>query len=499
MKVLIAQFATETNTFAAFPTGLGAYEDAGLFHGDASVKAPETSGDFMLFMRRMFEADGHEVVESLCAFAQPAGRTVRKVYEDLRDSLLADVRAAMPLDAIQMLLHGAMAADGYDDCEGDLLARIRAIVGPEVPIGVELDLHCHFTELMRRSADVIVAFKEYPHTDGVARAQEIYRLLTDIHAGRVLRPTTAVVDCKMVGLWHTTREPMMGFVKRMQACEKEDGVLSVSLGHGFPWGDLPEAGAKLWVVTDNDMPKAQALAEQLGREFWSLRNQTTVGAIDIDQAIDLALATEGGPVVLGDGADNPGGGAPGDSTYLLKRLLERGVSSVAIGAFWDLGAIQICKDSGMGSVIDLRVGGKCGVTSGDPVDLRVTVRAIVADHSQSAMGSRTPVGTGVWVEAENDVHLLLASVRTQVFGTDAFTGLGLTLHDKKVVAVKSTQHFHEQFAPIAKRVIYVSSPGALTSDFANIPYQVRSLDYWPRVADPHGGRWNDNADPRAST
>ncbi len=484
MKILIAQLATETNTFAAFPTGLGAYEEYGIFHGDASRKAPTTSGDFLLFMRNMMEGDGHEVVESLCAFCQPAGRTVKKVYEDMRDEILRDVKAAMPLGAVQMLLHGAMAADGYDDCEGDLIARIRQIVGPAVPIGVELDLHCHFTELMRRSADVLICFKEYPHIDGVERAKEVYRILLDCAAGTV-RPTTAVADCRMVGLWHTTREPMMSFVKRMQACEGRDGVLSVSLGHGFPWGDVPEAGAKLWVVTDSDLPKAQALADQLAREFWDLREQTRVTALTVDEAIDQALAVEGGPVVLGDGADNPGGGAAGDSTFILRRLIERGVGHAVIGAFWDLGAIQICKDSGVGAVVDLRVGGKCGPLSGDPIDLRVTVRAVVPDHSQSALESRAPLGTAVWVEAENDLHIVMASVRSQVFGTDAFTGLGLTLADKKVIVVKSTQHFHAQFAPIAKKVLYVSTPGALTSNFASIPYQVRSLNYWPRVDDPH--------------
>ena len=484
MKILIAQLATETNTFAAFPTGLGAYEEYGIFHGDASRKAPTTSGDFLLFLRSMLEGDGHQVVESLCAFSQPAGRTVRKVYEDLRDEILRDVQAALPLDGVQLLLHGAMAAEGYDDCEGDLLARIREIVGLNVPIGVELDLHCHFTELMRRSADILICFKEYPHIDGVERAKEVYRLLVDCIEGRI-RPTTAVADCRMVGLWHTTREPMMGFVRRMQACEGHDGVLSVSLGHGFPWGDLPEAGAKLWVITDNDLPKAQALADQLAKEFWDLREQTSASGTTVDEAIDQALATEGGPVVFGDVADNPGGGAPGDSTFILRRLIERGVQHAVVGAFWDLGAIQICKDAGVGAVIDLRVGGKCGPMSGDPIDLRVTVRAVVEGHTQSALESRAPLGTGVWVEAANDLHIVLASARSQVFGTDAFTGMGLTLADKKVVVVKSTQHFHAQFAPIAKKVVYVSTPGALTSNFASIPYKVRSLNYWPRVDDPH--------------
>jgi microcystin degradation protein MlrC len=484
MKIFVAQLITESNTFAPAPTGRGGFEEYGIYRGDASVKAPDSTGDMAHFVRSMLEADGHEMVESVCAFAQPSGRTVRTVYEDLREQILEDLQAAQPVDAVQLWLHGAMAAEGYDDCEGDLLARIRAIVGPAVPVGVEVDLHCHFTELMHSSADIIVGYKEYPHTDVRERARELYLLLIDTVAGKV-RPTTAVFDCKMVGLWHTTKEPMQSFVKRMQSFEGRDGVLSVSLGHGFPWGDVPESGAKLWVVTDNDLVKAQALANQLGGEFWAMRDKTGANELELDAALDCALHVDGGPVVLADVADNPGGGAAGDSTFILQRLIERRIGNSVIGAFWDLGAIQICKDAGVGAKIDLRVGGKCGLNSGTPVDLRVTVRAVVDGHVQHALDIREPLGTCVWVEADGGLHLVLASRRTQLFGTSAFTGLGLTLADKKLIVVKSTQHFHADFGPIAKAVVYVSTPGALRPDFAHIDYKLRDLNYWPRVANPH--------------
>lgn len=485
MKFFIAHLATETNTFAPAPTGRGGFEAYGIFHGDASRRDPEGTGAFLRFLTDLIEADGHEVVESVSAIAQPSGRTVRHVYEALRDEILADLRAAMPVDAVQLLLHGAMAAEGYDDCEGDLAARIREIVGPDVAIGLELDLHCHLTALMQRSADAIVAFKEYPHVDAEPRGEELYRLLADTAAGRV-RPVTATFDCRMVGLWHTTREPMRSFVARMQAVEREPGVLSVSLGHGFPWGDVPEAGAKLWVVTDGDEALARSLAEQLGREFWALRDRIGPELMDIDTALDRALALDGGPAVLADIADNPGGGAPGDSTFVLRRIVQRGIGNAIVGALWDLGAVHICREAGVGAELDLRIGGKCGPASGDPLDLRVTVRAIVEEHSQSALGARERLGPCVWVEAANGCHVVLSSVRTQTYGTDAFTGLGLTLADKALIVVKSTQHFHAEFAPLAKAVLYVSSPGTMDLDFTRTPYVARSLDYWPRVADPHG-------------
>lgn len=486
MKIFTASLATETNTFAASPTGRGGYEEFGIYRGDASTGAGDGIGALIRCLRDRAEADGHEVIESLCTFAQPSGRTVRAVYEEFRDQILDDLRAAMPVDAVQLFLHGAMAAEGYDDCEGDLLARVRQIVGPRVAIGAELDLHCHFSEQMRASADAIIAFKEYPHTDGKERALELYRIVVDTAQGR-LRPTTAVFDCRMVGLWHTTGEPMASFVKRMQSFEGRDGVLSVSLGHGFAWGDVADNGARLWVVTDDDLPRAQALAEQLGREFWALRDATRPVFCTVDEAIDRMLEVEGGPVVMADVADNAGGGAPSDSTFILRRLLERGIGNAVLGAFWDLGAVQICREAGVGAVIDLRVGGKCGPSSGWPVDLRVTVRAVKPDHTQDVFGMRWPMGPSVWAESTTGLHLLLTSVRTQVYGTDAFTGLGITLADRKLIVVKSTQHFHAAFAPLAKRVLYVSTPGAITPDFASIPYRTRSLDYWPRVADPWGG------------
>jgi microcystin degradation protein MlrC len=146
-------------------------------------------------------------------------------------------------------------------------------------------------------------------------------------------------------------------------------------------------------------------------------------------------------------------------------VLERGIADVALGAFWDLGAIQICKDAGVGAIIDLRVGGKCGPSSGDPVDVRVTVRPVLNEHGQTALEGRESLGAGVWVEASKGVHLLLASLRCQVYGTDAFTGIGITLADKRAIVVKSTQHFHAQFAPLASEVLYVSTPGAQRLDF----------------------------------
>ncbi|HEY0420484.1 MAG TPA: MlrC C-terminal domain-containing protein, partial [Acetobacteraceae bacterium] len=292
---------------------------------------------------------------------------------------------------------------------------------------------------------------------------------------------------RMISMWRTPVEPMRGFVARMQALEGRDGILSVSFGHGFPWGDVAEVGAKTVVIADRDMDKAQALARSLGEELWAMREQTDPKHDSIDGAIDAvldgALAAEG-PVVLADVADNAGGGAPSDSTPILKRLLERGVRDVASGCYWDPVAVQFCIEAGVGSSFDLRVGGKCGTASGEPVDLRATVRAVSLAHDQTGLsGGRSAFGPSAWISAEG-IDLILVSLRSQVFNPDAFTGLGCSLHDKRLVVVKSTQHFYAGFAPIARQVRYVAAPGAIGPDWAAIPYTKRTRPYWPRVADP---------------
>lgn len=483
MKLFVAMLATETSTVSVCPTGRIDFEVHGVFRGDASIKAPSGVGVFNAEFRRLAEADGHTMVESLAAFAQPAGPTLRLVYEEYRQCILDDLKAALPVDAVALVLHGAMVAQGYDDCEGDLIERVREIVGPNVPIGVELDLHCHYTTRMHDNADIIIAYKEYPHTDGIDRLRELYAHLMRQAAGEI-RPTTAVVDCKMIGLWHTTREPMISFVKRMQEVEGRDGVLSVSLGHGFPWGDVPESGAKLWVITDNDAVKAEALAQQLFEEFRDMRALTYDPPLTIAAALAEASAAAQGPVVLADVGDNAGGGAMSDSTFVLRAMLDAGIRNAAIGSFWDIGAVSICQSAGVGAEITLRIGGKCGPMSGDPVDVPVTVKAIVENHSQTGLGARRPLGTGVWVRTVGGIDIALNTQRSQVMSRECFENLGISLGDKQMIVVKSSQHFHADFSSIAKKVLYMGTPGSTSQAFAEMTFTKRDNHFWPRVENP---------------
>lgn len=482
MKIFAATLITETNTFAIVPTGRVDFEIYGIHFGDGSLKDPKGIGAAHVELKRLASADGHQVVESLCAFAQPAGRTLRAVYEEFRERILSDLKIAMPLDAVQLYLHGAMVAEGYDDCEGDLIEHVRQIVGPSVHIGAELDLHCHFTEKMRLNADAIICYKEYPHTDILERARELYRIAVD-HVSKKISPVMASYDTRMVGKWATSSEPMQAFVARMKSLEGKDGILSVSLGHGFAAGDVADSGARVWIIADQDADKAAKLAAQLGQEFWNLR-ENNFQAPPLADVLKQANASKVIPVVMADTGDNPGGGAMGDATFVLRALLDAGIGNAVLGYFWDLGAIQLCRSAGVGATLNLRIGGKCGPLSGDPVDMKVTVRAIRENQFELGLGMRVPLGTVVWVQSENGVDLVLSSVRSQVFSPEVFKDLGIDVLRKQLVVVKSNQHFHQLFAPIAGEIVYLMTPGITDRNVAAIPYKNRSLNYWPRVENP---------------
>ncbi len=478
MRVFSGALATETNTFAPMPTGLASFGDRGYFpagqHPDHMLYF---SGP--LWAARLRGAEhGWDLVEGMVAGAQPSGTTTRHAYETLRDELLRDLRSALPLDMVLLGLHGAMVADGYDDCEGDILTRVRQIVGPDVVIGAELDPHNHLSQTMLEQANLLICYKEYPHTDVKERALELVDLCAAMVEKRI-RPTFAVVDCEMIVLVHTSRDPARAFVDRLQALEGHDGVLSISVTHGFPWGDVADMGTKVFVYTDNNPAKAAALARALADELIAMREQLAPAYPDPDSALDEALAFNGGPVVISDGADNPGGGAASDSTFLLRRMLERGISNAVLGPLWDPVAVRIAFDAGVGAQLPLRIGGKISPLSGQPLDLQCTIKALTPSLIQTGLSNTpTPMGDCALVHAQG-IEILLCSLRNQAMGTDLFTGAGCALTQRKIIVVKSSQHFYASFSRIAAKVIYADAPGSVARDLNTLPYRKVRRPKWP--------------------
>lgn len=482
MRVFTATLATETNTFAPLPTGLASFKEGMYFEAGTHPNAPTLFTGPLWAAREKAKSDGWIVIEGLVAAAQPAGLTTRPTYEKLRDQILSELKAALPVDMVLMGLHGAMVADGYDDCEGDLLGRIRSIVGPDVVVGAAHDPHCHLTDAMVRAADILVIWKQYPHTDAVDRARELCDFCERIHK-RQIRPVPAVVDTGMIVMVHTTRDPGKAIVAHMHDMERRNSVLSVSLAHGFPWGDVPGMGTKALVYADGNEASARAAAEELAALVTSHRDALSMNHPGIDATLDRA-STLDGPVVISDGADNAGGGAPSDSTFILRRVFDRGIRDAAIGPLWDPIAVSIAMNAGVGARLPLRIGGKIGPLSGDPVDREWLVKSIVPDMRQTGMveGTTAECGDSVLVECDG-VEVVLVSIRGQAFGTDLFTNHGCDITKRQIVVVKSSQHFYAHYSKIARHVLYCSAPGVVTMDLNALEFKKIMHPRWP-IAQP---------------
>src|SRR4051812_17422348 len=325
MRLFSATLATESNTFSPLPTALGAYkESVYLRPGEHPADAPRMCTAPLFVARRRAAAEGFELIEGSCFAASPAGTTNRADYEAMRDEILEQCQAAMPLDGVLLGLHGAMVAHGYDDVEGDIIDRVRAIVGPGCVIGVELDPHCHLTVRRVSGADIVILYKEFPHTDVVERAEEVLTLVLRT-IRKEIRPVMSLYDCRQIGSYPTTLPLMRAFVDKVSAMEGRDGVLSISIGHCFPYADVPEQGGRMLVITDGDKAKADRLAAEIGQEFVSMRGRTAPDYLEPAEGITTALGLNGHPIVMADPADNAGGGAPSDNTTILRHMIERKV------------------------------------------------------------------------------------------------------------------------------------------------------------------------------
>ncbi|MGV1764179.1 M81 family metallopeptidase [Rhizobium rhizogenes] len=487
MRIFTAVLATETNTFSPICVDRRAFEASLYAPPGTHPETPTLCSAPITVGRRVAAEKGWELIEGTAAWADPAGLVNRRTYEDLRDEILDQLRAALPVDGVVLGLHGAMVADGYEDTEGDFLTRVREIVGPDILLCAELDPHSHLTKKRLAAVDFLVYFKEFPHTDFVDRAEDLWRIAVDTLEGRV-KPVMSVFDCRMIDVFPTSREPMRSFVDKIMAMEEADkDILSISVIHGFMAGDVPEMGTKLLVVTDNKPDKGSALARDLGLELFSKRGTFIMPQIDEKQAVSEAMAATSWPVVIADLWDNPGGGTAGDATVVLQELLHRGARDTAIGTIWDPMAVQICMAAGEGAEIPLRFGAKSAPGTGNPIDGIVKIMRLVANAEMRFGESFAPFGDAAHIELDG-IDIILNSTRAQSFDSTLFSVMGIDPTQKKILVIKSTNHFYASFSKIASEILYCSAGTPYPNNPARTPYRRAPKDIWPMVADPHAAK-----------
>jgi len=481
-RAFTAVLATETNTFSPIRIDISAFRASLLARPGEHPDTPTLCSAVVTVGRQFVREHGWELVEGTAAWADPAGLVARQTYEDLRDEILGQIAAQAPFNVVMIGLHGAMVADGYDDPEGDFLTRIRALVGPDTPIIATFDPHSHLTTKRVTAADALIAFKEFPHIDFVDRAVDAWELARRTVAGEI-KPVMSVYDPKMIDVFPTTSEPMRRFVDDMIRREQEDpDILSLSVIHGFMAGDVPEMGTKLLAVTDNRADIGAEVARDLGETLFRLRGKVRSTELSPAEAFDQALICDGGPVTIADMWDNPGGGTAGDATILLAEAMARNLDNVAFGTIWDPVGVQLCHVAGEGARMMLRFGAKSAPDTGSPIDAEVEILRNIGNAQQRFGQSIVPIGDASLIRI-GGIEVILNSTRAQCFDTSLFSNFGIDPASRRILVVKSTNHFHESFARVSPLILYCAAGRPYPNDPRATPYKKAPRDIWP-INDP---------------
>lgn len=489
MRLFAASLATETNTFSPIPTSRASFEATFYAPAGAHPDEPKLCTAPLLVARRRAAAEGFELVEGSSFWAEPSGTIDTASYESMRDEILCQLREALPVDGVLMGFHGALVAAGYDDAEGDILEHIREIVGPGCVIGCEYDPHCHLTERRVRLADVTVLFKEYPHVDFMDRGEELVTLVLKTIRGGI-KPVSSLYDPRLVDFFPTTVEPMRSFVDRIKSLEGRDGILSVSIAHGFSHADVADMGTRVLVVSDDRKQAGDDLARELAEELRESRGKWAKPALSLEESVSRVLDNNEGTAILAEAADNAGGGAASDNTLVIHELRRRGARSVAIAPVWDAQAVSFCHMAGLGARLPLRFGGKASAGSGPPVDADVEVIGLATDAWQYFGAARVPLGdtAAIRVDGNGDggIDVILISSRTQAFSTELFTQLGLDPAAYRVLVLKSAQHFAGAFGPLASLIVRGETGGCCPTDPRRHDYTRLARPIWPLDPLPEG-------------
>jgi microcystin degradation protein MlrC len=476
VRAFVAMFAHETNTFSSMSTGRRAFEARTLQYGGEVLERYAGTNTCIGGMIDAAAALDVTLVPSIAAAASPAGRVTRDVFDHVVERLTADLRAAGPLDALLLDLHGAMVTEADEDGEGALLTAVREIVGPRIPIAVTLDFHANVTPVMTALATLLFGYKTYPHVDMADRGREATERLADVLSGR-LRPTVALRQPPLLpplGRQGTRSGPMRRLYDRAAELERDPGVATISIFAGFPLADVHEAGLSIYVVTHDDQGRADTIADELAEMAWKHRQEFIHTALPVREAVQQALAIEGRPVILADMADNTGGGASGDGTELLRELLRAGARGATVACIWDPEAAAACATAGVGATVTITVGGKVDDRHGAPIEVTGRVRTLsdgrFVHRGPMMRGLEGRLGTTAVLEVQ-DVKIILISNRWQTLDPEMLRFVGIDPLAEKIVVVKSTIHYRAAFEPIAHAIVEVDAAGLSSSNLARFDFR----------------------------
>ncbi len=480
MRIIVGGFQHETNTFAPSKADLRDFERGGgwpaLVSGDAMLSALKDTNIPAAGFIAAAQEKGHEIVPTTWCAASPSAHVTQAAYETIAARLIEQIRAALPADAVFLDLHGAMVAEHLEDGEGELLARVRAVIGDALPLVVSLDLHANVSARMLELADLLVAFRTYPHIDRARTGVRAFDYLQQRFDGLARQPACSRRQPFLIPLcWQSTfLEPAQSLYGLLEREEAQPGMTSLSWCMGFPAADIADCGGVLWGYGEPDA--VRRAVDRLMQAILAAEPKFAGTLYDPDGAVRQAHALSDpaqGPVVIADAQDNPGAGSDSDTTGMLRALVAADAQDAAIGLIVDPQAAALAHQAGAGARLRLALGGKSGVPSDAPLDADYVVETL----SDGRFQAKGPFYKGVHMALGPSACLRLGGVRivvttnkTQMADAGLFRFVGITPEKQRILVVKSSVHFRADFEPFASHVLVAVAPGAMEMDPAQLPW-----------------------------
>ncbi len=488
-RIAIGSYIQESNFFSPVYGDIELFKAGQLFYGDAVLSTARGTRTEVAGAMDVAEARGGiELLPLLRAMQASSTNAIRRgAHETLRDDMIARLRACGKVDAVFLAMHGAMSAEGYDDATGDVIQHARAVVGPDVPIMVTLDLHANITHLMSSEANGLIGYLTFPHIDMYETGERAMRLLLDAMDRKaalctVHRKLPMIVPAENA---QTTHGVIFDLMQRAKALLKQPGIRDISFFPMQPWMDVAEAGCGVVVVADaSHRAGADAVADELADAWWRRRDEHTVDLANTDGIIAEALASARKPWVMADSADAPSSGAPGDSPITVSALLRANPQKDCLTNIVDPVAAQKMAQAGVGNEVTVQLGACSGATLYEPITVTGKVTLLSdGDFVHKGMGARGQLFhrglTGVLQCGH--VHIVVMSLACLQWDREVYKSLGLAPEDAQVVIVKSPAGFRADYEPIAAEVRIldaagVCTPSLLTLPFKHIPHPTHPFD-----------------------
>ena len=518
MRIPLLGISHETNTFSSVPADYAAFQASGILRGEEIFdKFRDASYTISGYMQAAEEL-GFELVPLMYAVTGPIGTITKDAYDRLTDEMFGMLRDGGPWDAVLISNHGAAVSEEFPDMDGEFCRAVREIVGPDMRVGVTLDMHANVSKPIAENTDVCIVWRTNPHLDPKVRGHKTAELIVSAAKGEIDPVQWIEMPPVYVNIvkQFTGEEPMKSFVADAITANETTGILDTSVAEGYPYSDVEKMGMSWVAIADGDLDLAKSAAKEMAAKAWERREELNVEVASISDALDMALAeyvgprdlneadevaTDGtalampddadaareGPIVLMDVGDNIGGGSSADSTHILAQVVARGISGF-LQTLYDPESVEACVAAGVGGTVTLDVGGKTDTMHGAPVRVTGTVRAIT-DGKYEELGASHggfrfyDSGVSVRLDTDGGQTLLLTSARAGNTVRAQMYHIGIIPERYKIVVAKGVVSPRPAYQPIAGKVILVNTPGVTTADMSTFTYHHRRIPLYPMELD----------------